>query len=423
MFPLVGALWAVRFTGGGYSQGEAVDLFEVFGGEADEAVEEAVFGAFPCDGFLGHFGKAGVVDADLCESGREAELFLEVFPQAFDAFLRDLDGVLAFGGDAHDAYGEAGDAGGGGFVQDVGEEGGGEDGEAEAVGDVVVGGEFVLDAVAGPGDGMAAVDEVVDGPGGGPEEVRAGVFIGGVGHGDGGVFHDGAHHGFHVGFGGGEGLFFLEVDFHDVGEDVGGAAGGLIGGDGVGVFGAEEGDGGAEGLGGPAVFFFGLGVGDDGAGIHFGAGRGDGGDGDEGEGGVDGGAASDEVPGVGVVGGAACDDFGGVEDGASAEGEDEVQAFFAYEADAFADEADLGIWLDAGEAVAVDIGLADFCEDFVEEAALFGGAAAGDEEDAAAEAADLFGKVGEHAVSEVDFGGVMVDEIVGHGDAFLVMGD
>lgn len=113
-------------------------------------MEEAVSGAFPCDGFLGHFGKAGVVDADLCEGGREAELFFEVFPQAFDAFLRDFDGVLAFGGDAHDAYGEAGDAGGGGFVQDVGEEGGGEDGKAEAVGDVVVGGEFVLDAVAGP---------------------------------------------------------------------------------------------------------------------------------------------------------------------------------------------------------------------------------------------------------------------------------
>ena len=131
-------------------------------------MEEVVFSAFPGDGFLGHFGKAGVVDADLCEGGREAELFFEVFPQAFDAFLCDLDGVFAFGGDAHDAYGEASDAGGGGFVQDVGEEGGGEDGEAEAVGDVVVGGEFVLDAVAGPGDGMAAVDEVVDGPGGGP---------------------------------------------------------------------------------------------------------------------------------------------------------------------------------------------------------------------------------------------------------------
>ena len=110
-------------------------------------MEEAVFGALPCDGLFGHFGKAGVVDADLCEGGREAELFFEVFPQAFDAFLCDLDGVLAFGGDAHDAYGEAGDAGGGGFVQDVGEEGGGEDGEAEAVGDVVVSGEFVLDAV------------------------------------------------------------------------------------------------------------------------------------------------------------------------------------------------------------------------------------------------------------------------------------
>ena len=104
------------FIGGGISQREAVDLFKVFGGEVDEAVEEAVFGAFPCDGFLSHFGKAGVVDADLCEGGREAELFLEVFPQAFDAFLCDLDGVLAFGGDAHDAYGEAGDAGGGGFV-------------------------------------------------------------------------------------------------------------------------------------------------------------------------------------------------------------------------------------------------------------------------------------------------------------------
>ena len=77
----------MRFTGGGYSQGEAVDLFEVFGGEADEAVEEAVFGALPCDGLLSHFGKAGVVDADLCEGGREAELFLEVFPQAFDAFI------------------------------------------------------------------------------------------------------------------------------------------------------------------------------------------------------------------------------------------------------------------------------------------------------------------------------------------------
>ena len=116
MFPLIGILWAVRFTGGGYSQGEAVDLFEVFGGEGGEAVEEAVFGALPCDGLLGHFGKAGVVDADLCEGGREAELFLEVFPQAFDAFLCDLDGVLAFGRDAHDAYGKAGDAGGGGFV-------------------------------------------------------------------------------------------------------------------------------------------------------------------------------------------------------------------------------------------------------------------------------------------------------------------
>lgn len=106
----------MRFTGGGYSQREAVDLFEVFGGEADEAVEEAVFGAFPCDGLFGHFGKAGVVDADLCEGGREAELFLKVFPQTFDAFLCDLDGVLVFWGDAHDAYGEASDAGGGGFV-------------------------------------------------------------------------------------------------------------------------------------------------------------------------------------------------------------------------------------------------------------------------------------------------------------------
>ena len=84
--PLAGAflmacflLWRVSFgrgfMGGGYSQGEAVDLFEVFGGEADEAVEEAVFGAFPCDGLFDHFGKAGVVDADLCEGGREAELF------------------------------------------------------------------------------------------------------------------------------------------------------------------------------------------------------------------------------------------------------------------------------------------------------------------------------------------------------------
>ena len=104
------------FIGGGISQREAVDLFEVFGGEADEAVEEAVFGALPCDGLFGHFSKAGVVDTDLCEGGREAELFLEVFPQALDAFLCDLDGALAFGGDAHDAYGKAGDAGGSGFV-------------------------------------------------------------------------------------------------------------------------------------------------------------------------------------------------------------------------------------------------------------------------------------------------------------------
>ena len=97
----------------GCLQREAVDFFEVFGGEVDEAVEEAVFGAFPCDGFLGHFGKAGVVDADLCEGGREAELFLEVFPQALDAFVCDLEGVFAFWGDAHDVCGEAGDAGGG----------------------------------------------------------------------------------------------------------------------------------------------------------------------------------------------------------------------------------------------------------------------------------------------------------------------
>ncbi len=50
-------------------------------------MEGAVFGALPCDGLFSHFGKAGVVDADLCEGGREAELLLEVFPQAFDAFI------------------------------------------------------------------------------------------------------------------------------------------------------------------------------------------------------------------------------------------------------------------------------------------------------------------------------------------------
>ena len=65
-------------------------------------------------------------------------------------------------------------------------------------------------------------------------------------------------------------------------------------------------------------------------------------------------ARLDEVPGVGVVGGAACDDFGGVEDGASRRGRRlESRRFSAVQRRMPSrTKADLRIWLDAREAVA-----------------------------------------------------------------------
>lgn len=192
-------------------------------------MEDAVC-AFPGHGVGSHVFEKGVVQADFRKAAWEVEGFGEEFPKFPDAFPGGFDFILSLFY-AHDADGEAGKARRRFFVQHILHEGGSEDGQAQAVGDGEEGGELVLQGMAGPGHGVAPVDEVVDGPFGIPEQIGPGFFMEAVFHGQRRPVDDGAHHAFHESVHCVEAFGPVQVDFQNVGENVCAAVGRLGGGE------------------------------------------------------------------------------------------------------------------------------------------------------------------------------------------------
>lgn len=227
-----------------------------------------------------------------------------------------------------------------------------EDGQPQTVGNVVPGGQFVLQTVAAPCHTVAPVDEVIDGPFRVPEEVGSGFFIAPFCHGDGSPSDDGAHHGFHKSVHGIKALFPVQVYLQEMGQDVRTAGGCLEGAHGVGIPGAEEGNFRPQGLRGPSVFLQGLGIRNDGAAVHLRTGGGHGGDGDEGKGPGELDPVLHQVPGVSLIGGAAGDDLGRIDDTAAAGCDDEVDTPFPAEPGALVGQGNFRIWLDSGNFIA-----------------------------------------------------------------------
>lgn len=368
-------------------------------------MDDAVF-AFPGEALVGHFFEVGAVNADLREGSRQAQRFAEEAGQFPDALFGCLfQGFLWL--DAHDIDGKAGQTGSSFLIQHMGQESRGEDCKAQAVGDAVESGKLMLHGVAGPGDGMAAFDEIIDGPGGIPEQVRPGFLTFGIFHGHGSVLDDAPHHAFHEFLHGIKGFFLLQVDLEKVGQDICRSAGGLVSVRRVGVFRTEEGNGRAERFCCPAAFFPGVPIGDDGAAVHFRAGRGQGGHGDDGERFPDLRSALDQVPRIILIGNAAGDGLGRIEDASAAYSQDQVDGGSPAEADSLADQPDIGVGGYAGQFIAGKAGLFDFVENDRINSVFLDGAGAVNQKHSPASSGQLFMEMKEHAVSEIDFGAVL----------------
>ena len=279
----------------------------------------------------------------------------------------------------------------------------------------------MLQGVAGPGDGVAPVDEVVDGPFGVPEEIGPGFFAAAVFHGQGRPVDDGAHHAFHESVDCVESFGPVQVYFQNVGEDVGAAVGGLGGGNGAGVLRGEEGNFRPEGFRGPAQFFVGVGVGDDGAAVHFRARGGHGGNGHEGEGAGNLCPGFHQVPGVSFVEGASCNDLGGVNDAAAAYGQDEVDARFPAEPGAPGGQGNFRVRFHAGNFIGRNTGFLDFFHHGIVDAVFLDGTAAVDQKGVLPPVGQFFVEMGEGVIPEVYFGGIVVNKWIDHGNLLVMM--
>ncbi len=198
----------------------------------------------------------------------------------------------------------------------------------------------MLDHVVRPFAVGQAAGEAVDGPGAGPHQVGARFVVIRMGEGDRRVLDDGLHHAFleaveHIH----AALFIDEVVFHNMGENVGAAAGGLVLADGIGQRRVQERNRRAEVRVGDDELLLGFRVGDHADGVHFGAGRSEGEDGHDREAFADGRFTDAEIPSVAVIEGGRRDTLRTVDDGAAADGEEDVNAFVF---------ADLGAGVDGG---------------------------------------------------------------------------
>ena len=219
------------------------------------------------------------------------------------------------------------------------------------MGAVIEGGELVVDLVAGPFLLAAHAAGVVVGQHACPHEVPPGVVVHGIGHGLGSGLHDGLHQRLaeavretYVGGGG-------KVPLADVGEHIHRAAGGLIGREGAGEPGIQDGEAGPHRVGpGDAPFEVPFLFCDDAAAASLAAGGGDG-EHRANRQGLCGhiGAAVEDIPEVPVVHCAKGDGLGGVDDAAAAQGQDEVQILLPDQINALIDLAAAGVGLNAGE--------------------------------------------------------------------------
>ena len=364
---------------------------------------------------MGHHGGDVLgISTDLGEGGGHAQS-AEEGPQA----LYTLPGGALGAGEVHltaeHALGKLGKAHGV-MGQDVLHPCGHHHRKARAVGAVIEGRELMLHLVAGPVLVPAHAAGVVVGQHAGPHEVCTGGVVVRVGNGPGsGVYH-GAHESLaqtvRQGHVGGVG----EVALTDVGQHVHSAAGGLIGGQGAGVAGVEDGELGADGVAlGAAPLEIACLLGDDAAVAALAAGGRDGQHRAHGEGGGDGSLAGEEVPEVPVVAHAHADGLGGIDDAAAAQGQQEVHALLAAKLDALIHLAAAGVGLDAGQLHIRQLCLGQGGGDGVIGAVFLHGAAAVDQQHlAAAEAAHQCAGVFLLPVAEGKEGGSIEGKVI-HG--------
>ncbi|MPM69521.1 hypothetical protein SDC9_116466 [bioreactor metagenome] len=242
--------------------------------------------------------------------------------------------------------------------QDVLHPRGQNDRKARAVGAVVKRGELVLNLVAGPVLCAARTAEIVVSQHSRPHEVRPGGVVvrvfKGFGRGGNNSFHQrlaqpvGYVHVLGVG----------EVPLDNVGQHVRHAAGGLIGGEGAGIAGVQNGKFGPDHIRFRAApFQVALLQRDDAAIGPFGPRRRDGQHRAHGQNGFNGMLSGEDVPEVPVVGHAHGNGLCRVDDGAAAQGQQKVAFIPAAELDAFVDLSAAGVGLNAGQLAERNSGL------------------------------------------------------------------
>ena len=248
----------------------------------------------------------------------------------------------------------------------------------------------MLDLVAGPVLSPADAAAVVVRQHTGPHEVRPGGVVVGLGNGLGRGGQNGLEQGVAQPVGEIHVRGVGEVAFADVGDHVRRAAGGLIGRQGAGIAGVEDGELGPDHVGlGAAPLEVAFLQGNDAAVAALTAGGGDGQHGAHGQGALNLGLAGEEVPEVPVIGHAEADGLGGIDDGAAAHGQEEVHILPAADLDALVDLAAAGVGLNAGELeVGNALGLQRGGHGVIGAVALDGAAAVNQQHPAAAEAFD-----------------------------------
>ena len=298
------------------------------------------------------------------------------------------------------------------FVQDVPHPAGRDDGQALAVGDVVVAGEGVLDAVHRPaGTAVALGHDVVARQGAHEHHLGpGGVVLGVVDTGfsidhqalDAGLAEAVVH----------EGGVFHEVLFQDVVDGIGHTGRRLVLGDAEGVARVQEGYFGVHEVRGVAQLVVGLGAGNDGAGIVLAARGRQGEDIHDGKGLQSRRLAGDEIPRIPVKARAARDGLGAVQNTAAAHGKDDLDAILLAQPRAFQHAGIVfRVGLDAGEFGDFEV-FAQKVVDFLIQADFLDTSSAVSEEHFMAVSFEDLGELGDDALAENDARGGTIFEIL-----------
>ena len=352
--------------------GQLVDGQAVLGIELDKLTHRSVGVALD---LFGQLAQLRIGHAQLLEGDGHADGAVEVF-QGLNALQRGLLLVEEIGLHAHDVDGEAAEALDVMLI-DVLHPGGEDHGQGRAVGGIVGAGKLVAQLMAGPVAQAEVGQKVVVRHGGCPHHLRAGLIIGGVLQADGGLADDGLEQGLAKPIGEVHVLFVGEVALHGVGHDVGSASGRLVGRQGVGELRIVDGEGRAGQIAAQAALDAAvLHVGDDGGVAAFGTGRREGEHNAEGQGRLGLLLAGIKVPHIALVGDADGRGLGGVDGGAAADGQQEVDVFLPAKLDGLAHEGEARIGLHAAHFKQLDAGGLHTGHHSIVQAAALDGAAA-----------------------------------------------